>query len=159
MKYISTLLMFMSFYANASCDLTPEQDRILRFAYAYGSPHDYGYTMVAIAMEESNLGEWKINLSDPSAGTWHTTIDKAVDKLGWKHTPFNYNRAAQKLIDDEYFAAAIALETLLWWDKVREGDWRKTVGSYNGGWKMNNDYVNRIAGHIRKIKDCHWLED
>lgn len=158
-----TMLMIFSlfvvpFSSADECYLTPEQRSVLYFSYSYGSPHDYGYTLAAIAMEESDLGRWTINLQDPSASPWGVTIDKAVKKLGWKHTPFNYNRAAQLLMDDIFFGAGLAMETLLWWDKRREGNWRKVVESYNAGYGNNPEYVNRIIGHIRKIKECGWLE-
>lgn len=143
----------------AGCELTPEQRSVMLFAYSYGEPHDYGYAMVAIAMEESDLGRWNINLYDPSAGPWHVTIDKAIDKLGWDHTKYNYNRAAQMLADDIYLSAAIALETLLWWDKVRDGNWREVVSSYNGGWKGNDEYLNRIIANIKTIKECNWIKE
>jgi hypothetical protein len=144
-------------YAFQGCELTPEQESVLHFSYSYGEPHDYGYTMAAIAMQESQLGKYNISLQDPSASPFHVTVDKAVTKLGWSHTPFNYNRATQKLMDDIYFGAAIALETLLWWDKTHDGDWRSVVSSYNGGWKGNPHYVKLIAGHIKTIKECKWL--
>ncbi|WP_461533444.1 hypothetical protein [Sinomicrobium sp.] len=115
--------------------------------------------MAAIAMQESQLGKYNISLQDPSASPFHVTIDKAVTKLGWKHTPFNYNRATQKLMDDIYFGAAIALETLLWWDKTHNGNWRSVVSSYNGGWKGNPYYVSRIVDHIKTIKECNWIEE
>lgn len=159
MKLLTMIFsVLFSVSALAKCDLTPEQQSVLHFSYSYGAPHDYGLTMVAIAMEESNLGKWRINLSDPSASPWHVTIDKAVDKLGWEHTPFNYNRAAQLLMEDIYFGAAIALETILWWDDVRDGQWRRVVESFNAGYGSNPEYVRRIIGHINTIKECKWLE-
>lgn len=158
-KMILIFSLMFPFAANATCELTPEQESVLHFSYSYGEPHDYGLTMVAIAMEESNLGQWNISLQDPSASPYHVTIDKAVDKLGWKHTPFNYNRAAQKLMDDIYFGAAIALETILWWDKVRGGAWRRVIESYNSGYGSNPEYVRRIIGHINTIRECKWLEE
>lgn len=153
------LLAANAAYAFQDCELTPEQEGVLHFSYSYGEPHDYGYTMAAIAMEESNLGKWRLNLQDPSASAWGVTIDKAVTKLGWDHTPFNYNRAAQKLVDDIYFGAALALETILWWDKTREGNWRRVVESYNAGYGSNPEYVRRIIGHIDTIKECNWLKE
>ena len=146
--------------ANASeCHLTDSQKSVLYYSYSYGVKEDLGLSMVAIAMAESDLGRFNLNLVDPSASPYHVTVDKAVDKLGWSHTPFNYNRAAQKLIDDIEFAASIALETLVWWRDYHNGDWRKTVGSYNGGFKGNPKYVKKIVANIHTIRKCGWLDN
>ena len=53
-----TMLMIFSlfvvpFSSADECYLTPEQRSVLYFSYSYGSPHDYGYTLAAIEMEES----------------------------------------------------------------------------------------------------------
>jgi hypothetical protein len=144
-------------YAFQDCELTPEQQSVLHFSYSYGEPHNVGYTLAAIAMQESDLGRYLINISDPSGGVWHLTVDKAVNKLGWEHTPFNYNRAIQLLVDDIHFAADIALDTVLWWHNYHDGDWFKTWSGYNGGFKGNPKYAHQIAEHIKTIKECKWV--
>jgi len=157
----SILLLFATSIcsANVRCVLTPEQESVLHFSYSYGAQYNYGYTLAAIAMIESDLGRWNLNLGDPSAGVYHLTVDKAVDKLGWAHTPFNYNRAAQLLMDDIYFAAEIAVETIDWWYEYHEGDFYKTWASYNGGFKGNPLYADKVYASIKKIKQCKWLEE
>lgn len=153
-----TLMLLFAASAHASCELTPEQERVLHFSYAYGEPHDYGYTLAAIALQESHLGKYNISLGDPSAGAYHLTIDKAVDKLGWAHTPFNYNRAAQLLMDDIEFAAELAVEVIDWWHTYHKGNFYKVWSSYNGGFKGNQLYADKIYANIKKIKHCKWLE-
>jgi len=159
-KLIITVLLIASFnlYAN-ECEITESQQSVLYFSYSYGKPYDLGYTMSAIAMQESDLGRYRINHKDPSGGYYHLTADKAVDKLGWSHTTFNENRALQRLIDDPVFAAEIAIDTLLWWEDYHSGDWRLTVSSYNGGFQGNPSYVKSIVENIKQIKRCGWLKE
>ena len=159
--FIGILLSMITVTAMAfsDCKITKEQENVIRLSYSLGEPHDLGLTMIAIAMEESKLGKYRINLNDPSAGIYHTTVDKAVNKLGWSHTPYNYNRAAQILVDDDIFAGELAIETILWWKEHKDGDWRKTVSGYNGGHVGNPEYVKKISNHIKTIKACGWLEE
>ena len=160
MKIGSTLVILMlPFLAEATCGLTPEQQSVLHFSYSYGEPHDYGYTMAAIAMEESHLGKYNIGLDAHSFGPWHVTVDKALIGLGWEDTLFNRNRAAQLMLDDIYFSARLALRELLWWNEIRDNDWRRVVESFNAGYGSNPEYVRRIIGHINTIKECGWLEE
>lgn len=159
MKTAFSILLLFATNVFASCELTPSQQSIVHFSYSYGAPHDFGLTMVAIAMEESDLGRYRINLQDPSVSSWGVTVSKAIKKLGWRDTPFNRNRAAQLMLNDIYFSAGLALETLLWWNDVRDGDWRRVVESYNAGYGSNKEYVSRIIENINTIKQCKWLEE
>lgn len=152
------VLYSASSHSFEDCRLSQQQASVANFAYSYGKPFDFGYTMVAIAMEESQLGRWNINIQDPSAGPWHVTLDKALRYKGWTDTPFNRNRAAQLLIEDIYFAAHLAIEELLFWNRVREGNWRAVVSSYNGGWKGNEEYRRKISRNIEIIKRCGWVD-
>lgn len=126
-------------------------------SHSLGEPYDLGLTMVAIAMRESNLGEVMINLTDPSSGTHHVTIDKAIKKLGWNDTGYNRNRATQLMMTDLAFGAKLGLETLLWWNDYHDGNWRLSVSSYNGGFKGNPTYVKHIVKNIDTIRECGWL--
>lgn len=157
---ILTLSSVLSFNAvSDECALTEAQQSVVHFSYSYGKGYDLGYTMVAIAMQESDLGRWNINLQDPSAGPWHVTLDKGLKALGWKDTGFNRNRVAQRMMNDYYFSAKLALDTLLWWRDYHNGDWRKMVSSYNGGHKGNPSYMRKIANNIKKIKMCKWVKE
>ena len=158
-KLIALVFAFAALNAQADeCELTESQQSVLYFSYSYGEPYDFGYTLSAIAMQESDLGRYRINHSDPSGGIYHLTADKAVDKLGWSHTTFNENRALQRLIDDPAFAAEIAIETLVWWHNYHSGDFLKTWSSYNGGHKGNPLYAKKIVANIEQIKRCGWLD-
>ncbi len=141
-----------------SCELNGFERSIVSLSYSIGEPYDLGETMVAIALEESELGRYRISLSDPSAGVYHTLISHAIKDLGWKDNSYNRNRAAQLLIDDHVYAAHLAIGVLKWWHNYRGGDWKETLSGYNGGHKGNPSYVRRIANHIKHIRQCKWVE-
>jgi len=116
--------------------LTQEQKSILVRAYELGAPYDLGYTLAAIAWQESFVGDRivPINLQDPSAGLWHKNIYNALAEH--PETPQNglqINMMAQKLINDMEFAASIAISDLEHWKVRRNGRWPDVWASYNAG--------------------------
>ena len=155
------LLIFWPRSSEASfetCHLSGAQRSYLQFSYVYGAPYGFGYTLAAIAMRESMLGLYKINLQDPSAGLYHVTTDKVIRHFNWVDTPFNHNRAAQLMMEDPVLSAYLAVQELKLWQRVHgKGNWRKIWASYNGGTRGNAAYGDIIAQNIQTIKDCGWL--
>ncbi len=116
---------------------------IIVFAYNYGAPKGMGYIMAAIAWQESCAGAYMMNFQDPSAGLYHAHIPIVLKYYSnYKDTDFNRNVMGQKLINNRNFASEIALETLLYWHKYHKGDLKKTIKSYNKGFKWEKDKAN-----------------
>lgn len=167
-RLISVLLFIVPGVVYADeCRLSERQMSIMFFSYSYGREHDLGYTLTAIAMQESDLGRWNVNLQDPSASPWHVTVDKAVTRLGWSMTRFNMNRATQRLMEDPFLGASIAVEELKNWHRLHDNvsgneRWRRTWASYNKGYNWHNEngqrYADSINDHIIRIRRCGWLE-
>lgn len=131
-------------------------------ALNYGLKSGYGYTMAAIAWKESCAGEYRINLSDPSAGIYHAYIPGVIKKNNEEDNSFMRNMVAELLIRDDDYASKLAIEELLYWHKVRGGDWQKVVKSYNKGFswekdaqrnKMANDYYEDITKRVKILKN------
>jgi hypothetical protein len=144
------------------CSIADDQLSAIRFSYRYAEPYDFGYTLAAIALKESNAGKWKINIQDPSGGLYHVTLDKVLSIKDWEDTPFNRNRAMQLLVNDDKLAARIAVEELQMWKDVNAGDWLSTWASYNHGWNGPNTergqaYAEDIRQLIQKIQYCGWV--
>lgn len=148
------------------------------FAFAYGSeyknnlikklalagePYDLSYTLIAIARVESNFGQVKINLQDPSCGVTMIHLKFYIKKLGIKDTPFNRNLVCSRLIenDDASIAEAVAILT---YAKKRfcgkygctKAQWRNIWGYYNAGeryaGKAGREYSSKIEKFIKKLK-------
>jgi len=123
-----------------------EQMEILQRAYEVGKPFNLGYTMAAIAWQESRCGKYILNLQDPSAGVFQNNIKSVMARhmqndSTLKDTKFQRNYMAQKLAFSFELSAAEALAELEYWISVREkGNWFLLWQSYNGGsWAVRPD--------------------
>jgi len=135
-------------------NLAPSQRLVLENAFVNGLSVDFGFTLAAIAFEESKAGLWNINFQDPSAGVFHTSLRSVLQRLNMKDTSFNRNLIGQRLIDDETFASKMAIKELRFWQKVHNGDWMKMYESYNAGYGKNPKYATRIRSNIRTLVSC-----
>lgn len=143
-------------------EFNPKQKAIIIKALNYGLKNGYGYTMAAIAWKESCAGEYRINLSDPSAGIYHAYIPGVIKKHNEEDNSFMRNMVAELLMRDDDYASKLALDELLYWHKVREGNWQKIIKSYNKGFswekdsqrnKMANDYYEDIKKRVQILQD------
>lgn len=138
-----------------------QRDNII-YAYNFGAPHGMGYTLAAIAWQESCAGVYMMNFSDPSAGLYHAHIPVVLKYYSkYEDNAFTRNVMGQMLIDNRLFASQIALDTLLYWQKYHKGNHKNTIKSYNKGFKWQKDkenntlaesYYNNITKKIRALE-------
>lgn len=128
------------------------QIQTIRYAYHYGKKYNLGLTMAAIAWKESCAGLYRINFEDPSAGIYHAYLPNVIKRHYKKpNTAFRRNAVAEKLIRDPEFASQIALEELLYWKKIRKGNWKEMIKSYNKGFSWEkNKLRNKMAENYYK---------
>ena len=131
--------------------LDASQIALAKKIYAKAKQFNLGYTMTAIAWQESQLGKYNINLADPSCGVFHIT-PRYVVKGKWKQS-----RMCERLIKDFDFSFSVALERFkyfenYWKSKGVSRVWSHAVGSYNGGFKPNEKYTEEIRKKIRILK-------
>lgn len=124
-----------------------DQIQTIRYAYHYGKKHNLGFTMAAIAWKESCAGLYRINFEDPSAGIYHAYLPNVIKRHYKKrNTSFRRNAVAERLIRDPEFASQIALEELLYWKKIRKGNWKEIIKSYNKGFSWEKNHLrNQMA--------------
>jgi hypothetical protein len=136
--------------------MTDAQRYTLMKAVAYGAPYDLGYTLAAIAWQESQAGSVPVNVNDPSFGPFHNKMDTVMRRVALKDTPYHRNLIATRLLNDFAFAASMAVAELLYWDRVHHGKWRRMVRSYNAGYnhssKSADAYVGNIIEKVKAIK-------
>lgn len=144
--------------AKTSCEIDSYQQSVVNLSYSLGEPYDLGETMVAIALQESELGRYNISLVDPSAGYHHVLVAHALKDLGWSDTPYNRNRVVQKMLDNPVWSSGLAIRELRWWKDHHNGDWRKMLAGYNGGHAGNDSYAEKVAQHVHHVRKCDWLE-
>lgn len=136
-----------------------DQKEIIAYAYNYGKKYGLGYTLAAIAWHESCAGEYRMNFADPSAGIYHALIPGVLRRYQMlKDNGFNRNVIGELLIRDDEFASKVAIDELLYWDKVRNGNWKDMIKSYNKGfsWEKNaksNQFAENYYENVRQKRE------
>lgn len=134
-----------------------QQINILKKSFMYGKPFDLGYTLAAIAWQESIAGKYLINVNDPSFGVYHILISSAANRSNIKG--LEVNRLAMALIRDQRLSASFAIKELLFWQgvlKPKDKDWSNVWAAYNGGYNYKSSQAQTYSKNIsRKIK---WLK-
>ncbi len=144
-------------------DFTNDQKEIIAYAYNYGKKYGLGYTLAAIAWHESCAGEYRMNFADPSAGLYHALIPGVLRRYQMlKDNGFNRNVIGEMLVRDDEFASKVAIDELLYWDKVRNGNWKDMIKSYNKGfsWEKSasaNKFAENYYNNVRQKREI--LED
>ena len=128
-----------------------------------GKPYNLSLTLLAIAKVESNFGEVKVNIQDPSAGVMMIHVKHFITKHNIKDTNLNRNKVAQLLIDNDDLSIAEAVSILEFWKSKYCGrwgcskqQWLKVWASYNCGYRINtpkcSSYAFKIQKQIAKFK-------
>lgn len=144
-------------------DFSEDQKEIIAYAYNYGKKYGLGYTLAAIAWHESCAGEYRMNFADPSAGLYHALIPGVLRRYQMlKDNGFNRNVIGEMLVRDDEFASKVAVDELLYWDKVRNGNWKDIIKSYNKGfsWEKSasaNKFAENYYNNVRQKREI--LED
>lgn len=137
-------------------NLTQEQKETLKEIKQKGDEYGLGYTLMAIAIKESKLGKYMINLDTKDFGIYQINLKTALNRNNLKDTVWNRNFLASKLVSDFDFATKNAIDELAYWKKVHKNNWAKVWGSYNAGFKYNSkqgkEYSKHIASIIQELK-------
>ncbi|MGB1226951.1 MAG: transglycosylase SLT domain-containing protein [Poseidonibacter sp.] len=140
---------------NAS-KLTPEEIKTLKEIKMQGKKYGLSYSLMAIAIKESSIGKYLVNVDSKDYGLYQANIKTVLSRQKARNTSWNRNKYAMRLISDFQFATKNAIAELNYWKKVHKNDWKKVWGSYNGGWKYNSKrarkYSREIAIIIKRLK-------
>lgn len=135
---------------------SPSQQEVLLHAYLAGEAEGFGYTLAAIAWKESCAGVYKMNFQDPSAGNFHAYIPGVIKRYPeLKQNGFTQNMVGAMLVDDDDFAAGIAITELKFWYKEHKGNWKNIIKSYNKGysWQKNSQSNIQAESYYQDIAD------
>lgn len=137
-------------------NLTPEDIKTLKEIKEHGKDSGLSYSLMAIAIKESAVGKYLVNVDTKDYGMYQANIKTVISRENVQDTSWNRNLIAMKLITDFQFATKNAVDELSYWQKVHNNNWTKVWGSYNGGWKYNSDsakqYSKDIALIIRELR-------
>ncbi|MDE5603004.1 MAG: hypothetical protein K2I71_03675 [Helicobacter sp.] len=142
---------------------SPSQKEVLLQAYLAGEAEGFGYTLAAIAWKESCAGVYKMNFQDPSAGNFHAYIPGVIKLYPeLKQNGFTQNMVGAMLVNDDDFAAKIAITELKFWHKEHKGNWKNIIKSYNKGysWQKSSQsnsqaefYYKDVANKVKQLQD------
>ncbi|PIF03308.1 MAG: hypothetical protein CSA86_05890 [Arcobacter sp.] len=154
---ISLLLITNIFASNFNVNkLTQKEIKILKEIKRTGQRYGLSYSLMAIAIKESKLGKYMINVDSDDYGIFQANLKTVLKRYHKKNTAWNRNKYAMKLISDRKFATKNAIAELTYWKKIHKNDWQKVWSSYNAGWKYNSkkarNYSRDIAKIISKLK-------
>ena len=153
-----TLLLISNVFASDFDinNLTPQEIKTLKEIKAHGKENGLSYSLMAIAIKESGLGKYLVNVDTKDYGMYQANIKTVISRENAKDTSWNRNVLAMKLISDFQFATKNAIDELTYWQKVHNNDWTKVWSSYNAGWKYDSNEAKRyskdIALIIRELK-------
>jgi len=153
------VVIFLFFIINSLQALNNQQIQCFKYSYKVGSKYQLGWTLAGIAYVESSLGKYNINLSDPSGSAYHILVTSVLHRLNIPNTSWNRSRMLERLIKDKNFASKQAISELLYWKSfwIQRGYsgkwlWVKMVGSYNGGYYSNIEYVRKVSKAIKYLR-------
>lgn len=142
----------------------PDQLRVLKDAYFAGADRDHGYTLAAIAWQESSAGRNLVNPAGPAYGVFQnlsSTVHRRLEQNGVKTTR---SRVAQRLIIDFGWSAEMAMAELDYWKGRHNGRWERMVASYyaGGNWSHSGGqgYLQIIRKKVQFLKqnECMFNE-
>ncbi len=158
-KILLLIILFITniFASNFNAKKLTSQDiKMLKEIKKQGKKYGLSYSLMAIAIKESSIGKYLINVDSKDYGLYQANIKTVLSRQKAKNTPWNRNKYAMRLISDFQFATNNAIEELVYWKKVHKNDWKKVWSSYNGGWKYNSkkakNYSRDIAIIIKRLK-------
>ena len=171
-KLLLSMLISLSLFGgslkNELFNLSFKQRDIMITSIKSGKQYDLGYTLAAIAWQESKFGEYLVNLNDPSCGVYHIYLPDLLNRLGKKDTSWNRNVVCSRLINDFNFGLTEAIGRLefwknYWYSKGLRGNklWRYMIMSYNAGTSFLHNkkskmkakqYLKHIIRKVRVLK-------
>ena len=154
MKSILALFMVLSLQASdlrqEFLQMSDKQVASLVSAYNQG-----GYTLAAIAWQESNAGKYRINLNSDSVdlGLFHLNSKAFLARWYREHpdkvqTRFYSNILLSKIMVDDSYASIYAQKELSYWRDKRSRNMRDSIKSYNCG---NNIERRRCDQYLHSI--------
>lgn len=153
-KIIFFILLFITniFASNFNVnELSAKDLETLKVIKEQGKKYGLSYSLMAIAIKESSLGKYLVNVDSKDYGLYQANLTTVIQRHNAKDTSWNRNKYAMKLISDFEFATKNAIAELVYWRKIHNNDWRKVWSSYNGGWKYNSKRARKYSRDIAKI--------
>lgn len=178
---LSLLLTMDAASASMDAKLTATQKYNLSYAYAFGKQYErkdasfrdltnadapkqnhMGYLFAAIAFAESSAGTntGRDKKNHHAYGMFQNHIKTVKSKLNQRGYSFNDSQL-KKHLEKKEVSAEWAHDELAYWLKVRKGNVRLALASYNAGWnyKAGLTYADKVLRTERKLKETQFLNE
>jgi hypothetical protein len=154
------LLLSSSAYGFKCPNHTPDQSYLVSKAYYTGLPHDMGYTLAAIVVQESFVGRHivRVNNKDGKYGSYgitHILLSTAMWLEGYTNAWEAKAELVPKLVGNDEYALELALKKL---QSVNHDTWLEKWASFNGSGLQSRKYAGKISKHIKMLKRCYGFE-
>ncbi len=146
-------------------EFSDKQLYTLHKAYTFGKRTQRGFTLAAIAWQESSAGTRLQHSDGPhwsqkSYGVFHNLLSTIKERDGCSKADCTDKK--KKLLRDFQYSATKATEELDYW-KNRLGHSGKAIAAYNTGNNWNSTrgktYLKKINVKIRYLKNCIRFEE
>lgn len=155
MKYITALLFPLFLLASPAKEwkmLSDHQKSEIIADYHYGKEFDVGYSLAAINWQESAGCRYQIGELTGDYGCYHINLKYHLLRNALEDNIYNRSAEATKLVVDRTYSRTIAVEQILFWNKVARGSWYTTWGHYNAGYVPNLTYARSVANKVKFLK-------
>jgi hypothetical protein len=131
-------------------EFTMDQKKVISKAYTYGLHHNMQWSLVAIAIKESQAGKYL--LGDGDYGVFQINLYYHLKEININSTYYTRSEYASKLISDFDYCAFYAIKKLQDSRKVYGNNWFMVWASYNGKGIKAREYAKDIVSIISQMK-------
>ncbi|QBX32797.1 hypothetical protein Asfd1_171 [Aeromonas phage Asfd_1] len=172
------LITTHAFAGPSAPNFTDTQKTNLSYAYHYGKGYDLfgqlrdvesenflnqrhlGTLFAAIAWEESSAGvnTGRNKKNHHAYGMFQNLYKTVVDKMNQRSIPFRH-WYLKKDLETKSGSAEWAMDELGYWLKIRKGNIRLALASYNAGWnyKAGLGYADRVLAKNQRLKKMEFI--
>lgn len=146
-------------------NLNVNQKATLHIIHFLGKEHDLGYTLSAIALAESNAGEWRLNYISNDFGVLQINIKTAGEILEIRNR-YNLFELAERLLYDDILSVELAVDVLRHFQRKRKltnSVYKEMIMSYNRGYRWRHEpeqkkiaekYFTTVQTNVKMLKQC-----
>jgi hypothetical protein len=132
-------------------NLSYRQLNVLGTVYEACEPYYLANTCMAISYQESKLGKYLFNNESGDYGILGINLYTYMNLTKSKLDYWGKKEVASRLIVDNGFNLAVAINNLMYWKKITNSNWKLIWGSYNAGWKPSSKYASDILNTVRAL--------
>lgn len=143
--------------------LSQQQLDVLHQVAERAYPFDMGYSAAAMAWQESNLGEWPVDIAGKSCGVFHKIIPNYMKDKKMTINSFKTNVVCADFMNDINLATSAYLDDMHYWKTSLQKRgykgkelWDMMFRSYNAGYRLENKdgirYSKQVQARIQVLQ-------